>query len=126
MAGIQQEARVKDFIITYDIEPSPGEPERSFLEAASQHGWSATLDVAGQSERLPANTLIGTFRNIDRASCAFDEAVESASQMVAPARILITRRFLVQRVRTGRLQAIRRRWVQTNIARLNKLLRRTS
>lgn len=117
---------MKDFIATYDIESAPGEPERRFLEAALQHGWSATLDVAGQSEQLPTNTLIGTFRNLDRASRAFDEAVDAASQMAAPVRISITRRFLVQRSRTGRLQAIQRRWVQTNIARLNKLLRRTS
>lgn len=115
---------MKDFIATYDIDPSPGEPERRFLEAALQQGWSATLDVAGQSERLPANTLIGTFRHLEDASRSFDAAVEAASQTAAPGKISITRRFLVQRVRAGRLQAIRRRWVQTNMARLNKLLRK--
>jgi len=115
---------MKDFIATYDIEPSPGEPEQRFLEAALQRGWSATLNVAGQSERLPANTLIGTFRNLEDANRAFEEAVEGASQMAAPGKISITRRFLVQRLRAGRLQAIRRRWVEANIARLNRLLGR--
>ncbi|WP_156367106.1 hypothetical protein [Bosea thiooxidans] len=55
MASIQREARVKDFKATFDIESSPGEPEQRFLEAALQRGWSATLDVAEHSERLPAN-----------------------------------------------------------------------
>lgn len=117
---------MKNFIATYDIEPSPGEPQHRFLEAARERGWSATLDVAGRSELLPANTLIGAFRNLDDAHRAFDEAIEAASKMAAPGKVSIERRFIVQRLQAGRLQALRRRWVQTNVARLNKLLRRKS
>lgn len=114
---------MKNFIATYEIEPSPGEPQQRFLEAALERGWSATLDVAGQSERLPANTLIGTFRSLDDAYRSFDEAVEAASAMMAPGKVSIDRRFIVQRVMAGRLEAVRRKWVQTNMTRLNRLLR---
>lgn len=114
---------MKNFIATYDIEPSPGEPQQRFLEAARERGWSATLDVAGQSELLPANTIIGAFTDLDDAHRAFDEALAAASKMAAPGKVSIDRRFIVQRIQAGRLQALRTRLVQTNIARLNKLLR---
>ncbi|MDR6827954.1 hypothetical protein J2X48_001683 [Bosea sp. BE271] len=114
---------MKNFIATFDIELSPGEPQDRFLQAASEKGWSAVIDFAGQLERLPSNTLIGQYPDLGAAHRSFDEAIVAASETMAPGRVTITRRFIVERVRGGRLKALRTKLVETNIARLRKFLR---
>lgn len=81
------------------------------------------LLIAGQSAQLPASTLIGDFRDLEDAHRAFDAAIDDASRMIAPAKISIERRYIVERIPAGRLKAPRREWVKTNIARLKRLLR---
>ncbi|MBW4656584.1 MAG: hypothetical protein KME20_26605 [Kaiparowitsia implicata GSE-PSE-MK54-09C] len=114
---------MKHFIATYDIEAAPGDPHRRFLEAALARGWRATLGGAGQFERLPSNTLLGEFSDLDRAHQTFEIAIADASAVMSPAKINVERRYIVERVPAGRLKATKRQWVKTNIARLNTLLR---
>jgi len=113
------------FIATYEIEASPGEPHQRFLESALERGWRNMLCSGGVSERLPSNTLVGEFRNLDEAHRSFDRAIEAASRTMSPAHLRVERRFIVERAAAGRLKAMRRQWVQTNIARLTRLLRPT-
>ena len=114
---------MKHFIATYDIESAPGEPQGRFLEAALRQGWRDALSVAGQTEQLPSRTLVGEFGDLDQAHQSFDRAIDEASAAMAPAKITVERRYIVERVPAGRLKATKRQWVRTNMARLNKLLR---
>jgi hypothetical protein len=116
-------ASVKHFIATFDIETTPGEPHERFSEAAHARGWASEIVVSGQCEKLPANTLIGSFPDIDSAQDAFETAVAEANRIMLPAQVVIERRYIVQRVPAGRFTA-KREWVKTNIARLNKFIRR--
>lgn len=114
---------MKHFIATFDIETTPGEPRARFVEAAFARCWSNMLLIAGQPAQLPASTLIGDFRDLEDAHRAFDAAIDDASRMIAPAKISIERRYIVERIPAGRLKAPRREWVKTNIARLKRLVR---
>jgi hypothetical protein len=118
------EADVKHFIATYDVEISPGEPHERFREAALNAGWRDTLSSAAGSERLPSNTLIGEFSDLDQAHQSFDAAIAAACRVMSPAKLSIERRFIVERLPAGRLKATKTEWVKTNVARLNKFLKR--
>ena len=113
---------MKHFIATYDIETAPGDPHQRFLEAALAQGWFDSITAAGQTEKLPSSTLVGEFKNLDHAQAAFSEAVEEASRLMSPAQVTVASRYIVQRVPMGRLNIFRRKWVETNIGRLQAML----
>jgi hypothetical protein len=100
----------------HDIESAPGDPHKRFVEAAIGRGWRDTLSVSGQTEQLPTSTLVGKFSNLDQAHHSFDLAIEEASAALAPAKINVERRYIVERVPAGRLKATKSQWVRTNIA----------
>jgi hypothetical protein len=74
-------------------------------------------------KKLPTNTLVGSFPDLDSAHDAFEMAVAEANRVMLPAQVAIERRYIVQCVPAGRFTA-KREWVKTNIARLNKFIRR--